>query len=361
MDADRFDALVAAIVAPSRRAAFQALTGLGIAGLVRQTEARKTKRRKKTCAKAGKKTSKKRKKCCKGLVKGAGKRCACRSGSCPANQICLLSGVCQPCTISCTGTPAECGEALQAALDGGGTIYVCPGNYRGGFILETAARVVGAGDGSDVASNTILDASDMGRVLTINSGVETVELERLLLTDGTAPQGGGILHGGTALRMTECTVRGNFSDGSGAGISVFGSLEMTRCTVRDNHAIGVLGQGGGILVGANTTLTDCLVADNRASVEGGGIWIGSTIPQTTTFLAGSTQVRDNAADFGGAILVGGNLGDRRDLPGDGKHGCSARQRRWHLFLPGHGDSAGHPRNDLSNRGQQLPRELRGCR
>ena len=72
MDADRFDALVAALrdaltTAPSRRAALRAIGGLGLAGLVGQTDAKKKKKKKK-CAKAGQATSKKRKKCCAGLA-----------------------------------------------------------------------------------------------------------------------------------------------------------------------------------------------------------------------------------------------------------------------------------------------------
>ena len=164
MDADRFDALLAALTAaPSRRAALRLLGGLGLAGLVGQTDAKK-KHKKKKCAKAGQPTSKKRKQCCAGLVKDATGRCApaarrrrlraahlsrqrlrqpagwvwrdAELRRCPANQICLRSGVCQPCTVTCTGTPATCGTALQTAMDGGGTIYVCPGRYQGGFTLS---------------------------------------------------------------------------------------------------------------------------------------------------------------------------------------------------------------------------------
>jgi hypothetical protein len=337
MDAGRFAAFLAALAAPSRRVALRLLGGLGLAGLIHPTEARKKKRKKKKCARAGQPTRKKRKKCCPGLAKDATGLCAapCTPATCPpstcgsvpdgcggslscgcsANELCL-NGACQPCTVTCTGSAAACGASLQAALNGGGTVYVCPGNYRGGFVLNAAMRVVGAGEGTDPATNTILDANDRGRVLEIKPGVGPVELERLRITDGNISQGAGVLHSGTKLVMTDCTASGNTAIGNvalGGGIaSGPGILEMTRCAVRDNHAIGMggqfpAGQGGGMFLVGTTTLTDCLIEDNRATVEGGGLWIGSGAPQPAAILTGSTKVRDNAAEFGAGIVVYGTL------------------------------------------------------
>ena len=56
---------------------------------------------------------------------------------CPANQICLRSGLCQACDVTCpSGDPAICGDDLQSALDAGGTVYVCPGRYQRGLHPE---------------------------------------------------------------------------------------------------------------------------------------------------------------------------------------------------------------------------------
>jgi hypothetical protein len=332
MNAKRFDRLTTALATVgTRRGLLQLLPLAGGLCALNLTDAAAKKRnpkknkKKKNCAKAGQATSKKRKKCCPGLAKDASGRCAQPAGSCtpatcpptacgsvpdgcggtlrcgcPANQICLRSGVCQPCTVTCTGTLAQCGAALQTAMNGGGTVYVCPGRYQGGFTLSpplATLTLIGAGEGADPTSNTILDAHDLGRVLSINAGVGTVELERLRLTDGNTASGAGILHLGPTLRLTECTVSGNIANGSGGGIVAGGHLELTRCTVRDNHA-GTSGQGGGILTSGTATLTDCLVADNRARFGG-----GLSAEDATITLAGSTQVRDNAADFGGGIFI----------------------------------------------------------
>src|SRR5215204_5891002 len=168
MDADRFAAVLRTRIArPSRRAALRLLSGLGLAGLmaglISLTDAKKKHKHKKKCAKVGQRSRKRRKKCCKGLIKDGSGRCvsptspcvphACPpdgcgnlpdgcggtlSCGCPANQICLRSAVCRPCTVTCTGTPAQCGVTLRTAIHGGGTVYVCPGRYQGGFVLTDA-------------------------------------------------------------------------------------------------------------------------------------------------------------------------------------------------------------------------------
>ena len=332
MDADRFAAVLRTLIArPSRRTALCLLSGLGLAGLISPTDAKKKHKHKKKCAKVGQRTRKRRKKCCKGLVEDGSGRCAqpasppcvpracpatgcgdlpdgcgdtLRCG-CPANQICLRRGVCRSCTVTCTGTPAQCGVTLQTAISRGGTVYVCPGTYQGGFTLfDDAVTVIGAGDGTDAARNTILDGNAAGRVLTINAGVGTVVLERLRITGGSSATASGISHGGTTLRMTECTVSGNTSvDSAGGGILVgtVSTLVMTRCTVRDNRATSLtgIGTGGGIHAAGTTTLTDCLIEANEAANSGGGLFV---IGGTTT-LRGSTQVRENYAGLGGGIAV----------------------------------------------------------
>jgi hypothetical protein len=331
MDADRFDSLIAALFSvPSRRDALRALGALGIVGLVNHAAARK--KRKKKCARAGQKTSKKRKRCCKGLVKDASKRCcapatcppeSCGSmpdgcggtlscGGCPQDQICLISNVCQPCTVTCTGVPTQCGTALQQALEAGGTIHVCPGTYQGTFAPSDPVTIVGAGEGDDPASNTILDANGAGRVLTISPGLSAT-LERLRIIRGnlsasaSVDGGAGIRQDGGTLRLTECTVSGNTVVNTGPQLKAFGggiysgagsTLELTRCTVRDNHISGAFSYGGGIASAGTTTLTDCLVEDNRANLaDGGGLYFDGK-----TALAGNTRVRGNVAAHGGGIF-----------------------------------------------------------
>lgn len=113
--------------------------------------------------------------------------------------------------------------------------------------------LIGAGEGEDAASNTILDAQDLNPVLDILSG----------------------------------------------GVATSGTAELSRCTIHNHYALGALGEGGGVYTIGTTMLTDCLVENNFAGDSGGGIAVFGG----TTILAGTTQVRDNVADtgFGGSI------------------------------------------------------------
>jgi hypothetical protein len=331
MNADRFDTLLAALTtAPSRRTALRVLGGLALAGLVGQAGAKKKKKKKrkkhkKKCAPAGQPTSKKRKQCCPGLVKDGSGLCAqaaCVPRPCPANtcgnvpdgcggtlpcgcganHLCH-DGTCQACTVTCTGgNPVVCGNDLQVALDGGGTVYVCPGRYQGNFLLDTAVTVIGAGQGVAVGANTILDAQHSGHVVRIPGGTGPVILERLRLTRGSTPvAGAGIAHEGTLLHLRDATVTGNTSQFNGGGIAVgaTSTLELTRCTIRDNHAPGT--SGGGILTFGTATLTDCVVEANTSRF-GGGINTGLSAATATT-LAGSTVVRGNVAEDGGGLFI----------------------------------------------------------
>jgi hypothetical protein len=287
MDTDRFDHLTYAFSLLLSRRTIASALGLGTFGLPDLVEAKKKHKRKK-----------KKKKTCKGSTKKCGKTCIPQNeccGGCADDSLCD-AGVCQPCTVTCvSGVPTVCGADLQVALAAGGTVYVCPGRYQENFTLDAAVRVLGAGDGAGVATDTILTANGFGRVLQINPGAGLVALERLRITGGSADSGGGINHEGTTLRLTDCTVSGNSAnDAGGIHASSSTTLEMTRCTVRDNEAIAA---GGGIVANGNATLTDCLVEANSAD-NGGGIVTGGP-----TALAGSTQVRGNAAEFGGGILV----------------------------------------------------------
>jgi hypothetical protein len=170
--------------------------------------------------------------------------------------------------------------------------------------LTDAVTVIGSGEATDATSNTILHGNAAGRVLTIDSGAGPVVLERLRITGGNSEGVSGIRHGGTTLRMKECTVNGNTSvDSSGGGILVGtgSTLEMTHCTVRDNRATSQtgVGTGGGIHAAGTTTLTDCLIEGNEAANSGGGLYV---VGGTTT-LRGTTQVRENNAGLGGGIAV----------------------------------------------------------
>jgi predicted outer membrane repeat protein len=203
---------------------------------------------------------------CQGGVCGV----VCGSDFCPsANAICV-DGSCQTCSVTCTGSAAACGTALQTALDGSETtLYVCPGTYRGGFSIGRTVTVIGAGEGEDPATNTILDGNNTQRVLELSSG--TVGLQRLRFT------------------------RGNVGSGNGGGIASTGAvLTLQDCAMANNRG----NTGGGIYTSATLTLTGTTRIVGNTATEGGGIYSSGTLT-----LTGTTRIEGNTAGRGGGIFV----------------------------------------------------------
>jgi predicted outer membrane repeat protein len=225
--------------------------------------------------------------------------CGCTQHSdCGADALCLDDGSCQACTVTCPG--GACTEAaLQEALTAGGTIYVCPGRYTGTFNALTNATIIGAGDGTDEASDTILDAQDTGRVF-VNAG-ENSTLARLRITGGFGEIfGAGLYHLGGTLTMTDCTIAGNQNSLQGAGIynqgsSQSSSLNMTRCVVTGNNSGK---SGGGIFSTSTLNMTSCQITGNEAGEAGGGIYAGSGAVK----LDACTVTGNHAGSSGGGVI-----------------------------------------------------------
>ena len=199
----------------------------------------------------------------------------CGSAFCPAaTQICV-DEVCETCDVTCSGSAADCGMALQAALSGSApTLYVCPGTYLGhlssdgGFAIGRAVTVIGAG-----AEQTILDGNNQRRVLAITANVP-VTLQALTITRGSDAFGGG-------------------------GIHTIGDLTLIDAAVTDNHHTGNTSYtgGGGILSYAGLTLRTSRITGNTSGWSGGGIRSEKGI---VTLESGST-VQYNTASFGGGV------------------------------------------------------------
>lgn len=211
---------------------------------------------------------------------------------CGPNQICD-AGTCRACDVICTDDPIGCGSVLQKRLSDGGTIYVCPGRYRGTFAVG-AAKVVGAGKGDDPATNTILDAAGAGRVVTVvGSGV--TELIGLHITGGkVADDGGGVWAGAADLRITDCTITRNEAE-DGGGIFSAGLFSLTNSTVSLNAG----GSGGGVYLAPSIGpkyITNSIITRNKAGT-GGGLDISSTM----LTMVGTEVSANNANGLGGGI------------------------------------------------------------
>jgi hypothetical protein len=266
---------------------------------------------------------------------------------CPAGFVCQ-AGRCTACTVTCDAPNHVCaGADLQAKLDAGGTVAVCPGRYTlpvvnntpTSFTLNANVTVIGAGQGDDPATSTILDGEQRDSVVFVAGGV-TAALEGLRVTGGSAAGGGGLFSDAGTLTLTACTVIGNtFVGGLGAaggGITNRdGALTLIDSTVTENRAPtgegggifqsnagtltlinsvvsknqsrrvqGIGGKGGGISNFGTITITaTSTITGNVADAEGGGIFNAGTI----TFDGSGSVTRNTAADGGGIFNSGGNV------------------------------------------------------
>ncbi len=225
---------------------------------------------------------------------GCGGACGCAAGS-----VCY-GGICQACTIACPTDNHVCdGTALKTTLAAatGGTIFVCPGRYIGNF-EPGSVTIIGAGDGDDPSTSTILDANGSGRVLLIASG-KAVTLQGIRMQGGAAAGTGGGVRNEGSLSLAACTVTGNEATSGAGGIFSVGALTLTRCRVTSNKSTKY---GGGIGVyGGTTTLARSVVSQNEARNAGGGIDAAAGTVRVTD----SSQITRNSAGKGAGIYAGG--------------------------------------------------------
>lgn len=140
-------------------------------------------------------------------------------------------------------------------------------------IALTSGQLLITNDLSIVCSNApiLLDAGGLSRALEISFS-NTVVIDSLIITNGNAEAGGGILlDDGATLTLTNCTLAGNIS-----------------------------GAGGGIFISSDSTvaINHCLFSGNSATNDGGAI---DNENYSTLIIDGST-LTGNSAQRGGAIF-----------------------------------------------------------
>lgn len=288
-----------------RRSVLGLLAGipLGIAFSADAGEAAKKKRKRKLFCLNGAQVKAKNKKKKRRLRRQGATRGQCPNATCPAGQI-LVNKVCTPCTVSCTGSATACGTALQNALQAGGTVYACPGEYQGDFAASVDVQLIGAGDGTDPASNTILRGTGATNVVRVAAGL-TVTLDSVNITGGNATalpyfNGGGILTDtGVTLTVKNATVGGNTAL-YGGGISTGGALNLVDSTVSGNTCTQT---GCGIHIYNSSpqrgVITNSSITGNTgpAAVEGGGLYIEAGAKMDVV----GSEISGNTAGTGSAV------------------------------------------------------------
>jgi hypothetical protein len=209
--------------------------------------------------------------------------------------------------------------SVQAAIDAAHNsqiIVIAPGTYHEnvhvGATSPTPLTLVAQGDGRDEedrddrgrdSDRVAINGGQRGSVLTIASG-HVVRLIGLRLTNGAAPNGGGIDNEGGTLWVIKSLLDGNRATGTGLtgqgfGGGLFnnnGTLLMVSTRITANTAA----RGAGLVTGSpsgtgSATLHRTRVDHNLAGAAGGGILNCGMLEVT------SSQVRENTAGQGGGL------------------------------------------------------------
>jgi hypothetical protein len=197
-------------------------------------------------------------------------------------------------------------------MAGGGTIYVCPGLYQGNIDVGQSVTVIGAGQGNDPASNTIVQGTGTRSVVRILPGtVATVTFQNLRITGGRGGPGSGIQNGdGQILSLIDCTItdnHGGSSAGEGGGIytGTGSRLSLTGCTITGNSASN---SGGGIKnLKGGVTLINTTVSGNSTTPTGGGIdTVGGTLTLDVASRVTGNEASMSNPDSGGGIYSKGS-------------------------------------------------------
>jgi hypothetical protein len=202
----------------------------------------------------------------------------CRSGTCQACDVCQTVGACAFTSVQ---------AAINATSPQLSTILICPGTYvenagdgSSAVRIVRSLSLIGAGDGADAATNTILRPQLADRSVVLvpgSSGNPTVAFEGLRITGGSDVSGRGINLGNSCVvSITDCTITDNHTGVNGAGINLVAQVQLTltntHVTANTANSFG----GGGIdASGTNNVVTldaDSRVTVNSAVSAGGGIF-----------------------------------------------------------------------------------------
>jgi hypothetical protein len=155
-----------------------------------------------------------------------------------------------------------------------------------------------------VGPNPTLNGNGAGSVLHLGPSTDpgaVVAISNLMITNGNAPDGGGVSVEGAVVTLTNVQISGNTDLGAGGGLYVNGPIgdpvgagvTCTSCTITENN--GDYG-GGAAVVNSSLTLKSSTVQGNHATIEGGGLYLfgGTTPPFPAVVRAASTTLRSAA-------------------------------------------------------------------
>ncbi len=158
-------------------------------------------------------------------------------------------------------------------------------------------------------AETIVDATDSGRLLYVSGNAVTLTLRGLSLINGTASTGGGVYASQADLELHDCHFEDHDATGVGAGIYLANGsdLSASNCTFANCRSED---RGGAIYAEANSQLllTTCTFQGNRARSEGGAIAVATGVHtfDSCSFTGNALTYDSNGSSFGGAIRARGS-------------------------------------------------------
>ncbi|WP_321421677.1 hypothetical protein [uncultured Methanobacterium sp.] len=157
-------------------------------------------------------------------------------------------------------------------VDNGGTVYVADGTYQEHITINQNLTLIGQS-----LAGTILDGTNNGILLTINSGLN-VSITNFTITNGKGDEGGAIYNQGD-LTVINCTFINNTASDGGA--------------IENENPTNV----GSV----NCTVTGSTFTNNTANDIGGAIYNVNEGRGSVTFTVTGSTFTNNTAHSGGAI------------------------------------------------------------
>ncbi len=237
------------------------------------------------------------------------------------------------CNGSGTSWPDACetiGQAMTAAA-AGDQIWVADGTYNEKVVFKSGVMMYGGFAGGeshleerDYYTNlSIINASNSGTAVKLYLVAPNTRLDGFVVTGGNDIHGGGIEITASGAVVTNNIIKGNLTNGIGAGIYCFGfdpvnnaEAVITNNIISGNFAYDDEGNGGGIgCHGSSPLIANNIITRNLASRNGGGIacfasetdalvLCSSPIIENNYILANTTSILEGAA---GVNIGGGGI------------------------------------------------------
>jgi predicted outer membrane repeat protein len=201
--------------------------------------------------------------------------------------------------------------AALAAAGAGDSIVLSPGVYHeSGLRIPVGVTLRGAGA---TASETVLDAGGLGRILLVESVTDSTFIQNLTFRNALAlgknsyeQSGGAVFISRSSVRIDNCVFTDNTAEAHGGAIRVSASSPTIEgCTFRGNEAPN--GGGGAIEAsfGSSPMIVGCLFETNAAQWGGAvSVRVGGTVTVQNSKLVGNLAL--GSLGYGGAIFADKN-------------------------------------------------------